>query len=198
MKVNRILVLTGIIASIIAPNVLASTHTVAYNKLQSIIAEVDPAKEGINYYVATDKNKNDWHGVYDNEGNIIAMVSTVYDRGDAEDIAKEFGNKDYYKVPMEYRVGSDFYQVIVPVYENTCVDVLCARPLDLYDDGYKVIKNWDMAEDVDAIVLRTNLTPSYMVRITVADKEGFVRWDNDWYPEEAVDEWNENMDIPLP
>ena len=111
------------------------------------------------------------------------MTSTVYDRGEAEDIAKEFGSRGYYKVPMEYRDGSDFYQIIIPVYKDTEIDVLCARPKELYEGGYKVIKEWDMIDD-DVVILRTNLTPSYMVRVSNGDNDGFIKWDSDWYPEE--------------
>ena len=183
MKINRLLLLTGVVVSIVSPNVLAAGKTDAYNKLDKLITEVDPKKEGINYYVATDKNKNDWHGVYDDKGNIVAMTSTVYDRGEAEDIAKEFGSRGYYKVPMEYRDGSDFYQIKIPVYKDTEIDVLCARPKELYEGGYKVIKEWDMIDD-DVVILRTNLTPSYMVRVSNGDNDGFIKWDSDWYPEE--------------
>lgn len=183
MKIYRLLALTGVVVSIVSSNVFASSKTDAYNKLDRLITEVDPKKEGINYYVATDKNKNDWHGVYDDKGNIVAMTSTVYDRGEAEDIAGEFGSREYYKVPMGYRNGLDFYQIIIPVYKDTEIDILCARPTELYDGGYKVIKEWDMSDN-DVIILRTNLTPSYMVRVSNGDNDGFVKWDSTWYPEE--------------
>lgn len=183
MKIYRLLALTGVVVSIVSSNVFASSKTDAYNKLDRLITEVDPKKEGINYYVATDKNKNDWHGVYDDKGNIVAMTSTVYDRGEAEDIAGEFGSREYYKVPMRYRNGLDFYQIIIPVYKDTEIDILCARPTELYDGGYKVIKEWDMSDN-DVIILRTNLTPSYMVRVSNGDNDGFVKWDSTWYPEE--------------
>ena len=198
MKIAKNLILTTIIMALAVAPVFAAAKTDAYKKLEDIITETEPVKEGINYYVASDKNGNDWHGVFDDMGNIIAMTATVYDRGEAEDIADEFGDRIYYKIPMEYREAADFYQVIVPVYEGTDIDVLCARPLNLYDEGYKVIKEWDMNKVGDVIILRTNLTPSYMVRFTNDDNEGFIRWDDEWYPEEANEKWNVNMDIPLP
>lgn len=198
MKIAKNLILTTIIIALAMAPVFAAAKTDAYKKLEDIITETEPVKEGINYYVASDENGNDWHGVFDDMGNIIAMTATVYDRGEAEDIADEFGDRIYYKIPMEYREGTDFYQVIVPVYEGTDIDVLCARPLNLYYEGYKVIKEWDMNKVGDVIILRTNLTPSYMVRFTYDNNEGFIRWDDEWYPEEANEKWNDNMDIPLP
>ena len=38
--------------------------------------------------------------------------------------------------------------------------------------------------DDDVVILRTNLTPSYMVRVSNGDNDGFIKWDSDWYPEE--------------
>lgn len=198
MKITKTLILTTIITALCTVCVCAATKTDAYNKLEDNIAATEPVKDGVNYYIVSDENGNDWHGIFDDDNNIIAMATTVYDRGDAEDIADEFGNKIYYKVPMEYREGIDFYQVIVPVYNNTDIEILCARPLNLYEEGYKVIKNCNMEDDGDVIILRTNLTPSYMARITSNDNVGYLRWDDEWYPEEANEKWNDNMDIPLP
>lgn len=197
MKIAKTLILITIITALCSVSVSAATKTDAYNKLEDTIVETEPVKDGVNYYVVSDESGNDWHGIFDNEGNIIAMATTVYDRGYAEDIAGEFGNKIYYKVPMEYREGIDFYQVIVPVYNNTDIEILCARPINLYEDGYKVIKNWNM-DDVDVIILRANLTPSFMARITNNDNVGYLRWDDEWYPEEANEKWNDDMNIPLP
>ena len=198
MKIVKTLILTSIITALAASTVFAAAKTDAYKNLENIITEIEPVKEGINYYTASDKNGNDWHGIFDNEGNIIAVAATVYDRGEAEDIAGELGEKIYYKIPMEYRKGADFYQVIIPTYKGTDIDVLCARPLNLYDDGYKVINDWDMDKEGEILILRTNLTPSYMIRFTNDDNEGFLRWDEEWYPEEANEKWSDNMVIPLP
>lgn len=198
MKAAKTLILTAVMGVLAVVPAWGAVKSEAYNKLEANIVETEPAKEGVDYYVAVDENGNDWHGIFDDKGNVIALAAAVYDRGEAEDIAEELGERLYYKVPMEYREGKDFYQVIVPVYEDTYIDVLCARPLNLYEDGYKAVQAWNMPNEGDIIVLRTNLTPSYMVRLTVDDNEGFLRWDEHWYPEEGNEEWNKNMIIPLP
>lgn len=194
---RTIALMTAIIMSTISfNNVFAKNETEAYNHLMDVITETEPISKDYNYYVASDKFGNDWHGIFDNKGDIIALATTVYDRGVAEEIADDYGNKLYYKVPMEFRKGNDFYQVIVPVYENTEIEVLCARPLNLYEDGYKVIKDWDLNADGDVLILRTNLTPSYAVRITNGNDVGYIKWSDKWYPEEGNEVWNENMEIP--
>lgn len=198
MKIIKMLIMTSASAALMLSPVYGASDTEAYKKLESSIVETEPLKEGYQYYIAADDKGYDWHGIFDNEGNIIAMAATFYDRGEAEEAADCYGEKIYYKVPMEYRDGADFYQVIIPVKKGTEIEVLCARPANLYEDGYKVIKNWDMSEDGDVIILRTNLTPSYMVRIKQGENAGYLRWSQDWYPEEAVEGWNDDMEIPLP
>lgn len=198
MKILKTLILTSIFVSLVISPVYGVSNTEAYKKLENSITETEPLKEGYQYYIAADDKGYDWHGIFDNEGNIIAMAATFYDRGEAEEAADGYGEKIYYKVPMEYRDGADFYQVIIPVKKGTEFEMLCARPTNLYEDGYKVIKKWDMSEDGDVLILRTNLTPSYMVRVKQTENVGYLRWSNDWYPEEANEGWNDDMDIPLP
>lgn len=194
------------VIALIAAGLLTCSGVLAYAAeksdsfiiLEKSIRETEPVKEGQQYYIASDEKGYDWHGVFDNEGNMIALASTVYDRGDANEIADEFGVEIYYKIPMKYRDGDDFYQVIVPVYDDTKLEILCARPLNLYDKGYKVTESWDLPHDGNVVILRTNLTPSYMVRLSSGDSTGYIRWSDDWYPEEANAWKGKNMDIPLP
>ncbi len=176
--------LAGIILTLSCVTAFAATESKAYKILKEQIAEEDPILE--NYYAAYDKDGNDWHGIFDGKGKMVALAATVYDRGDAETIADSFGDKLYYKVPMEHRKGADFYQVVVPMYEDTELEMLCARPKSLYKDGYKVIEDWDLTKDGQVLILRTNLTSSYMVRLTSGDETAYIRWGSDWYPEEDI------------
>lgn len=184
LRIMGTITLAGIILTLSCVTAFAAQESSAYKTLKSQIAEEDPVTEG--YYAAYDKNGTDWHGIFDSKGNMTALTATIYDRGDAETIADSFGDKLYYKVPMEHRKGADFYQVIVPVYENTELEMLCARPKSLYKDGCKVIEDWNLTTDGQVLILRTNLTPSYMVRLTSGDKTAYIRWSSEWYPEEET------------
>ncbi len=174
---STLLMSTGVFA--------AEEKTDAFIKLaNSIIGQVED--EESDEYVVYDENGNFWRADFADNGNIISLYTIVEDEEDAKEIADELGDVVEYSIPFTTEYDEPLVkEVLVPVYKNSQVDILCARPVSLYASGEKNIKSIDLGDN-DVLVFDTRANSSFKAVIACGDLTAQHLWGDSWIPEEEL------------
>ena len=116
-------------------------------------------------------------------------MSTILNNADeASALADKLGVSYSYFIPFTKNLDMPYeYNVVIPVYKNAKVDIVCARPTYLYPSECKIIDTFTM-DSSDVIIFATRTTASFKATISCGGISSDHLWGQDWFPEELINE----------
>lgn len=168
---------------------MAAEKTESFNKLMNtIVSKVDSEVPGV--YMLMDSQGNIWEADFADNGNIVCMSAMFDDYETAHETANKLGVSYSYTIPFTKNLDRPYkYDIVVPVYKNATVNVICARPAYLYPSECKTINSFTLT-DRDVIVFATRTTASFKANISCGGISADHLWGQDWYAEEFEEEQN--------
>lgn len=186
MKKNLFFITAIILTLLLSVSTMAAERTKAFSNLMNkIVAEKSEENlPGAVQKYMVDIYGNEWY--YINSDNAVCVYTEISNYDDAVKIADILGTKSEYKIPFTKDVeGPWYYDVIIPVYKNTVAELICARPVNLYPAGFKVVKRWQLNDNNDILLLNSKPTASFMLKFRSENITGELSWGQDWFPEEV-------------
>ncbi|MDO4301542.1 MAG: hypothetical protein Q4D26_09165 [Clostridia bacterium] len=184
------LALTTLLLSV---STLAAEKTDAYNRLMNTIVSKEEIKE-MGWYALTDVNGNIWRADFAENGNIVCFSTQIDDYGEAHSLAYKLVGDNLegvkpYTIPFTRNLEEPLTnEIVVPVYKDISVDIICARPAYLYPSCEKLIDSFslDSSKGAEIIMFYTKATASFKATITSGGLTDDHLWGQDWFSEEEA------------
>lgn len=180
-----------VVVLMLSISVVAAEKTDAYNRLMNTIVSKEEIKE-MDWYALTDVDGNIWRADFAENGNIVCLSTQIDDYGKAHSLAYKLVGDNLdgvhaYKIPFTRHLEKTLTnEIVIPVYKDVNVDVICARPHYLYPSGEKIINSFSLNKEkgTEVIMFYTRATASFKARITSGGITANHLWGQDWYSEE--------------